>query len=76
MGGRWRLADPKVNGKILMQRLWIKEGTKDQGETTSNTKEKRTMRVGDEKKDILQDQKPEGLEQDEHYQRWLEIKKS
>lgn len=65
-----------MNGKNLMQRLWIREGIEDQGETASNTKERRTRRVGDEKRDILQDQKPEGLEQDEHYQSLVEIKKS
>ena len=60
------LEDLKVNGKILMRRWWIREGTEDLAGTGSNRKGKRRRRVYDVKKDILQDQKQEELEQDEH----------
>jgi len=64
--GRLRLGDLKVNGKILMQKLWIREERAGLVGTESNKKGRRMRMVYDGKKDILQDQKQEGLEQDEH----------
>jgi len=64
--GRLRLGDLKVNGKILMQKLWIREERAGLVGTENNKKGRRMRMVYDGKKDILQDQKQEGLEQDEH----------
>lgn len=61
-----RLGDLKVNGKILMQKLWIREERAGLVGTENNKKGRRMRMVYDGKKDILQDQKQEGLEQDEH----------
>ena len=55
-----------MNGKILMQKLWIREERAGLVGTESNKKGRRMRMVYDGKKDILQDQKQEGLEQDEH----------
>lgn len=66
MEGRLRLGDLKVNGKILMQKLWIREERAGLVGTENNKKGRRMRMVYDGKKDILQDQKQEGLEQDEH----------
>ena len=62
-----------MNGKTQMQKSLIGEGKGDLEGTTSSTKERRMTRVGDEKTNILQDQKQEGLEQDEHCQSWVGI---